>query len=135
MSFKIEKHENLDKDYFGYSSKYSIEFFFEKQGAVVSLEIYEEHPKRIRLKSETDGYHWLQFFLCQEPGTLKLEELEFSEEILRCKNIFKEIGIEYQQEGKYTAFLTLERELDLELVNLITEIIEHRFANRERFFD
>jgi hypothetical protein len=135
MAYTISKKEGLDKDYYGYENEYSIDFTFQKQKANVTVEIYTEHPNRVRISSNTDGYHWLQFLLCQEPNTPKMLDLDFKGEVSRCQAAFAPLGIEYAQEDKETAWLTYPLTYDeKEVVKIIADIIEPRFANRERFF-
>lgn len=136
MSYTISKKTGLDKDYYGYETEYSIDFTFQKQKANVTVEIYSEHPNRVHLSSNTDGYHWLQFFLCQEPNTPKLLELDFKSEVARCQAAFAPFNIQYEQEDKETAWLTYSLTYDeAEIVKIIADVIELRFANRERFFE
>lgn len=135
MPFEISKKEGLDINYYGYHTEYTIDFQFKKQSANVSIEIWDDEPNEVRLKSNTDGYHWLQYFLCQEPNTEKLLELSYDDEIARCKKAFAAIDIFYEQEGKDTAWLTINSIVDENLINQIASVIEPRFANRERFFE
>jgi hypothetical protein len=132
MSYLITKKTGLDKDYYGYETEYHIDFTFEKQKCNVTIEVYDDGD--IRLSSNTDGYHWLQFLLCQEPNCLKFVELGFNEEIIRCQRVFGEKNIGYEQEGKETAWLTYDGVIDESFIEIVADIIEPRFANRERFF-
>lgn len=134
--YTISKKEGLDKDYYGYETEYSIDFTFQKQKANVTIELWSDEPSnKCRLKSNTDGYHWLQFFLCQEPNTPKMLELDFKSEVSRCQAAFAPFGISYEQEDKETAWLTYTKPIDEAFVKIVADVIEPRFANRERFFE
>jgi hypothetical protein len=148
MAYVINKKTGLDVNYYGYKTEYHIDFTFQKQNCNVTIECYNDNdtqtywatrsthimPNRVRLKSNTDGYHWLQFFLCQEPNCSELRELNFDEEVARCQEAFGEKNIGYEQEGKETAWLTYDGIIDETFIKLVAEIIDPRFANRERFF-
>ncbi len=135
--YKIKHLTNLDKDYYGYSSAFEINFKFNKQTAKVTLGINDNLPNKCRLYSGTDGYHWLQYFLSQDIETEKLLDRSYNDEILICKNLFTPYYINYEQEGKDTAILTwkIHNEINEEFVHIVASIIEPRFANRERFFE
>jgi hypothetical protein len=136
MSYTISKKEGLDVDYYGYETEYSIDFSFKKQKANVTIEIYPDEPiGKCRLSSNTDGYHWLQFFLSQEPETEKLLEESFDIQVKKCVNIFGRNLIKYEQEDKDSAWLTYDKEINEDFVKTVAIIIEPRFANRERFFE
>ena len=134
MSYLISKKTGLDKDYYGYETEYHIDFTFQKQKCNVTIEVYDDKPSKPRLSSNTDGYHWLQFLLCQEPNCSKILELNFKEEVSRCQKAFGEKNIGYEQEDKETAWLTYDGVIDEAFVKLVAEVIEPRFANREQFF-
>lgn len=133
MSYTITKKEGLDNNYFGYDAEYIIYFKFEKQIADVSIQICNDDLKNVRLYSNTDGYHWLQFFLSQEPNAKEMVEHGYNDRDI-CKKLFSTIGISYEQEDKESAWLNLNNDIDENIVKQIAEIIEPRFANRERFF-
>lgn len=135
MSYTIIKKEGLDKEYYGHDIEYDIDFTFEKQICNVTIEVNSDNQNKARLSSNTDGYHWLQFFLCQEPNCVKMLELSFADEVARCEQTFNEKNIIYEQEGKNTAWLHYLGFIDETFVKLVAEIIEPRFANRERFFN
>lgn len=133
-AFVITKKEGLDRGYYGYDTVYSIDFKFEKQTATVDIEISDDKPNEARLNSVTDGYHWLHYFLSQEPNTLELIDFGNAEELERCQKLFSTINIHFEQEDKETAFIYANSKIDEKIVRAIAEIIEPRFANRERFF-
>lgn len=135
MSFTITKNENLDKEYCGYETEYSIDFQFQRQKANVTLEIWDEYPDKVRLNSNTDGYHWLQYFLSQKPRAEELVDMSYNDSVAKIQRLFTSINVGYEQEGKDTAWLTLDREMDEDLAKDIAQLIEPRFANRERFFE
>lgn len=134
MAYTIILNDGLDKDHYGYGSEYSIDFSFKQQKANVTIEVWDEEPGKVHLTSNTDGYHWLQFFLCQEPNAKELLSLPFKDEISLCKKLFSQQGMLYEQEDKETAWITINRPLNEDVVRSIADIIEPRFANRERFF-
>lgn len=133
MPYTILKKTGLDKNFYGYEIEYSIDFIFQKQTANVTIQLHDDLGPR--LCSNTDGYHWLQFFLSQKPGSSSMEELPFHFQVWRCQEAFAPFGIGYEQEDKETAWLNYNKPLDEEFVKLVAEVIEPRFANRERFFD
>ena len=138
MSYTISKKTVLDKDMEedGYEAIYHIDFTFQKQKSNVTVEIYKGNPNFVRLESNTDGYHWLQFFLSQDINTKKLLELDFKSQIERCQALFAPFSIKYEQECKESAWLTYSLTYDeAEIIKIIAEVIEPRFANRERFFE
>jgi hypothetical protein len=135
MSFTITKNENLDEEYYGYETEYSIDFQFQRQRANVTLEIWNNESNKVRLSSNTDGYHWLQFFLSQKPLAEELVEMPYDTSVAECQSLFASINVGYEQEGKDTAWLSLDREMDEDLAKEIAKLIEPRFANRERFFE
>lgn len=114
---------------------YSINFQFEKQNAHVGIELWDDYPGQVRLNSTTDGYHWLQFLLSQEPNTKEMVELDYETSVLKCQELFATLNIHYEQEDKESAWLTVNSEVDIDLIKSIAELIEPLFANRERFFE
>lgn len=135
MAYNIRREKGYDVDYGDDYTKYSICFKFKDQVADVEIYALGKDTGGMRLVSRTDGYNWLQFFLSQVPNTEALEELEYNEQIARCKAIFLPLGIDYVQEDKESAFLRCDGEISDELIEGIAKVIEPRFANRERFFD
>lgn len=137
IKINISEKEKADKDYYGYESVYHVEYEFSKQRALVDLEIFYPEKNTIRINSITDGYHWLQFFLCQKIDTEKLEEgLTTNEVVKRCREIFKPFGFTYTQEDKETAWITYPKTYkEEEVVKILADEIGKRFANRERFFN
>ena len=139
MAFIIEKQEGLNVEECGYHTLYLINYTFETQTAEVELQIWPiteaRGNKNIRLESNTDGYHWLQFFLSQKDNAIQMEELDYTDQIHNCIKLFQSINVGYFQEDKESAWLMINKPVDMELVTDIAELIERKFANRERFFD
>ena len=131
----ISKETGLDKEYYGHETEYLIHFTFLKQKAKLTVQLDADDPNKCRIVSDTDGYHWLQFFLSQIPKTDKMIEWNYSDQVARCKAAFIPFGIDYEQEDKESAFLTYTKPINEEFVKIVADIIEPRFANRERFFE
>lgn len=136
MKYDIIYESGLDTGYFGYESVYHIHYTFVLQTAKVDIEIWPHHPNAVRVESQTDGYHWLQFFLCQEPNAAHIiENLSYDEQIKLCELVFAPHGMIYTQEDKESAFIEYPKELsESEAVEIIAKEIGLRFANRERFY-
>jgi hypothetical protein len=136
-SYNITKVTGLDIAEFEHSEQYIIEFKFIKQECKIVLECnwQEQENNYCRLESVTDGYHWLQYFLCQQPNTDKLLDLDFKTEVERCQTAFSPFPIKYTQEDKNSAILIYDRPIDLEFAEIVANVIGPRFANRERFFN
>jgi hypothetical protein len=131
--------KDVDVEYYGCKTIHTISFSFDKQAATVEVSFYlvpEYGPYNARISSETDGYHWLQFWLSQPVETNSLVELDFNDQIAVCKSLFAQFGINYKQEDKESALLRYANDLtDAEVSDIVARIIYPRFANRERFFN
>ncbi len=134
MSYTITKQEYLDPDYHGCETTYTINFVFEKQAAEVLIQIDDTDPCTVRLVSNTDGYHWLHYFLSQEDNAAILRDFSFDEGKTICKQLFKSLDIEFVPEDKESAWLNLRTPITQNVVEAIAKLIEPKFANRERFF-
>ncbi len=115
------------------AGEYLLTFTFERQSCDVHVSV--KSVGLLHIESLTDGYHWLQYFLSQDPEGLSLSERTFSEEIEAVTELFKTIGIKYEQEDKETAFLHLTKAFNLSQLDQIAKLMEPRFALRERFYD
>lgn len=73
--------------------------------------------------------------MSQQPETKEMLEESFDIQVKKCANIFGRNFIEYEQEGKSSAWLTYDKEINEDFVKTVADIIEPRFANRERFFE
>ncbi len=134
MEFTITKKENQDKDHCGFDTIYEVRFKFELQECIVDLSLDLNNPKRIHLYSKTDGYHWVEYFLCQEPNCDELKEHNYDQQRLIIRNLFLKHSMDFIPEGKDTCYVLFEENVTDENINTVALIIEERFANRERFF-
>lgn len=114
-----------------YNVLFKTELVYPKKNAIIDVEIYPDGD--IRVVSKTDGYHWLHYFLAQEPNCKEIIDYPHQEERNRVKQLFKSIGLDYRPEDKESCYL-LGKEFTSELLIDILDIIEPRFANRHRFF-
>ena len=112
--------------------KYSIDFKFDTQVANVDVDLL--NPRRLYVNSKTDGYHWLQSWMAQEPGAVKILELDSEEEKIRVKQSLSAHGFNYIPEDKETCYLDTEKDVTRETVDRLARYLEPRFALRERFF-
>ena len=117
-------------------SEYQINFTFKKQKCTVTITAYiNDNPYIVNLDSDTDGYHWLHFFLSQDPDCTKLnEDLSYRETTEIINEVFMQEGMSYKQVDKECAEITLRNPFKESDVDIIAKIIEPRFAVRERFF-
>lgn len=130
MAYEWYKDPNLEE---GDNKKFIIEFNFESQEAEVWVTVLDDHT--LYLNSVTDGYHWLHFFLSQQPHAKELKEnMERDEERRIINGLFNPHGIKYEIEDKETAFLHLNEKFVRKKIEIIASLIEPRFANREKFF-
>ena len=129
----ITENKNQDPAHCGYHTVYGLKLHFESQSCLLNIEVWPDN--KIRLRSVTDGYHWLQYWLSQEDDAKELIELGYQESENKCKDLFKLLSIGYDQENKETAWLTLPIEnINHDIVYYIAELIYPKFANREKFF-
>jgi len=136
MAYTITKKENLDVEYFGYDTEFSITFQFEKQQAEVVIGFSSDKPNKADLISKTDGYHWLHFWLSQEPNTTTLYDTDNYNYQRKLSDLFVRI-CKYTIEDKESAIIEIayDNAVTLEVVEEIAKIIDVRFAIRERFFE
>jgi hypothetical protein len=111
---------------------YRIDFTFKHSSCVVTIEQIE--PSVIRIISETDGYHWLQYWMSQDCYTPVLKDWPFTTQIMIINAEFKYLGMYWKQEDKETAFISADREFDIYDLNQVAIILDRQFAIRERFF-
>lgn len=118
-------------------NSYQINYSFAKQSAVVSMDIEEDGS--LYLTSETDGYHWFEFWLCQEPNCKKLiyeERCDNKKAEEKVRALFESFEYTFIAEDKETFFLKKESEpFNIADIELIANIIYPRFALREQFFE
>lgn len=125
---------------------YHINFKFSKQSAnldAIRLDI-EKHdtnaesdisdPRKLRVHSKTDGYHWLRFWMAQSPGATRLIEIHYEVLNTRVTQSLYAHGFNFQQEGKDTCFLEDSKNIDLESIDRLARFLDPRFALREKFF-
>lgn len=130
MMYKIEKIENKN------STQWTINFEFEKSNAVVEI-THDKNDIDLRLVSMTDGFHWFEFFMAQEPNCDKLEFEERNDYLLakeKVRELFKSNGFIYRPEDKESCFLNGISPYSDNQIETIAKLIYERFANRERFF-
>lgn len=117
----------------GDDKKFQIDFKFESQEAELEVTVLDDTT--LYLRSKTDGYHWLHFFMSQQPHANKLDENLTREDEMRIINgVFKPHGMRYVIEDKETAFLHLNEKFVRKQIEIIARLIEARFANREKFY-
>lgn len=112
--------------------EYEITFHLAKE-AVVTIDILNDEKTHLYLNSHTDGYHWLHYWLAQEPHASILLDLKPAIEKERVRQLFAAYDIHYAPEDKGTCFLQLSKPLDRNTLKLIATIIYPRFALREKF--
>lgn len=89
------------------------------------------------LVSKTDGFHWFEFFMAQEPNCDKLKYEERNDYMLAKEKViqlFKDNGFIYKPEDKESCFLNGITPYNDNQIEIIAKLIDERFANRERFF-
>jgi hypothetical protein len=123
MAYKISQPEE---------NRYSIDFKFTNQSAKVDVE--KQDTRRLYVNSLTDGYHWLQFWMAQEPGAAKIQELPHEQERTRVSQSLSAQGFVYTPESKETCFLDTEENVTREIIDRLAKYLDPRFALRERFF-
>ncbi len=127
MSYTIKKKSKKE---------FLITFRFKRNTAIVSVK--DCGRSTLYMNSKTDGYHWFEFFLSQEPDTDKLfEPVRWQETTLKVDKLYEKNGFLFTPEDKETHFLNYggKRQFNEELMKELAEIIEPRFAVREDFFD
>lgn len=112
--------------------EYEFTFHLAKE-AMVTIDILNEEKTYLYLNSLTDGYHWLHYWLAQEPCASVLLDLKPEQERERVKQLFAAYGIHYAHEDKETCFLQLSKPLDKNTLKLLATILYTRFALREKF--
>ncbi len=128
--YKIEKTKNKK------STQWTISFEFKKSKAVVKI-THDKNDIDLRLVSLTDGFHWFEFFMAQEPDCKKLEfeeEKDYSLAKERVKKLFKDNGLTFRPEDKESCYLNGADPYNDNQIEIIAKLIDERFANRERFF-
>jgi len=115
---------------------FKISFQFKLSTATVLVE--SVGVNRIYLTSKTDGYHWFEFWLAQEPGSNILfgENDNNTVHATKVKKLWESHNFLFMPEDKETFYLKygFGREFDSNLMNALAKIIEPRFAQRDKFF-
>ena len=128
--YKIEKIEKRN------STQWIINFEFKESEAVVEI-THDKNDIDLHLVSRTDGFHWFEFFMAQEPNC---EKLEFEEQNMylqakeKVRKLFNNNGFIYRPEDKESCFLNGISPYTDNQIEIIAKLIDERFANRERFF-
>lgn len=128
MAFIITETKNPEQG----NPTYRVDFTFNRAACVVTIEQIEPHV--IYLDSETDGYHWLQYWMSQDCYTDVLKDWPFTTQIMIINAEFKYLGMYWKQEDKETAYITADRPFDIYDLNQVAIILDRQFAIRERFF-
>ena len=113
-------------------NRYIIDFKFTKQSAEVDVERLDQ--RSLYVNSHTDGYHWLQFWMAQEPDAIKVLELSDDQETTRVTQSLSALGFDYKREDKETCFLYVEEDVIKETIDRFAKYLNPRFALREQFF-
>jgi hypothetical protein len=128
--YKIQKTENKK------STQWKIIFEFEKSNAVVEI-THDKNDVDLYLVSRTDGFHWFEFFMAQEPNCENLQFEERNDYLLakeKVRDLFKNNGFIYRPENKESCFLNGINPYTDNQIETISKLIDERFANREHFF-
>lgn len=113
--------------------EYLLAFTFKRQSCDVHLSV--KNISLLHIESLTDGYHWLSFFLSQDPGVNELCFLERREQIKKINESLQPLGIRYEPEDKETGFLHLTKAFNDLQLNTICSFLDERFAIREKFYE
>lgn len=130
MMYTIQKEKNSKENV------WKIIFEFEKSKAEVEITQYKDDID-LRLVSLTDGFHWFEFFMAQEPNCTELEFDGDNHYLLakdKVKKLFEDNGFIYRPEDKESCFLNGICPYNDEQIDRVAKLIDERFANRERFF-
>lgn len=128
--YKIQKTEKKNL------TQWIIKFEFKKSNAVVEI-THDKNNIDLHLVSRTDGFHWFEFFMAQEPNCEKLEFEERNEYLQakeKVRQLFNNNGFIYRPEDKESCFLNGISPYNDNQIEIIAKLIDERFANRERFF-
>lgn len=126
----------IKKEDYNKEITWTIYFKYERSAAIVEI-YYDKNDINLHLTSKTDGFHWFEFFMAQEPNCKELEFQEYDEHI-NCREkvskLFKNNGFIYIPEDKESCFLNGLTPYTDDDIKRIAILIDVRFANRERFF-
>ena len=126
----------IKKETHNTETTWTVYFKFEMSEAIVEI-YYDKNDINLHLTYKTDGFHWFEFFMSQEPNCKELEFQEYSEHI-NCRKkvteLFKDNGFIYIPEDKESCFLNGISPYTDDDIKRIADLIDARFANRERFF-
>ena len=115
---------------------FKIIFNFELSDAIVTVESVGENE--VLLTSLTDGYHWFEFWLAQDPGSpfLFAEDAPNKFHTEKVKKLWNFHNFIFRPEDKETFYLNfgLGRKFDSNLMNEFVKIIGPRFEQRDKFF-
>ena len=124
MNYKIKK---VNEDF-------EIIFKFQTQEATISIEV--ENKNCLQITSNTDGYHWFQYWLAQEPNCINLvDDLSIDLETEKVRLLFLAYNMIYEPMDKEIITLYLKEDFNDKTLQTLIDIIEPRFANRERYFN
>ncbi len=118
------------------TTQWEILFEFKKSKATVEI-THNESDIDLYLVSKTDGFHWFEFFMAQEPNCTKLEFEDRNDNLLskeKVRKLFENNGFIYRPEDKESCFLNGISPYTDNQIETIAKLIDERFANRERFF-
>src|SRR3989338_65205 len=111
---------------------FSLEFRLQDKPALVKVEVLD--PRKMHVECHTDGYHWLHFWMAQEPCALNILELPAEEEEARVRQSLYAHGFGYEIVDKEVAILTTEEDIKRETIDRLARYLEPRFALRKIFF-
>ena len=123
MAYKISKPKK---------SEYVIDFRFSKQNARVHVERREDG--RLVFYNPTDGYHWLQFWMAQEPNASKLLELPYEAEETKVRQSLAMRDFAYTSDDKRSFCVQSVNRTAWQSIEALAQYLEPRFALREKFF-
>lgn len=113
--------------------EFDISFKFKRQSAEVNLEVMS--PRKLRVLSKTDGYHWLQLWMAQDPNATELLDLRpWETERDKVARSLDSIGFGYEPEDKESCYLHTREDITLATVDRFAKYLDPRFALREEFF-
>ena len=112
--------------------EFDISFKFERQSAEVNIEVME--PRELRMSSMTDGYHWLQLWMAQDPHATELLALPWEQERDKVAKSLDSIGFRYEPEDKESCYLHTREDVNPTTVDRFAQYLNPRFALREKLF-
>jgi hypothetical protein len=113
--------------------KFKIDFYFTTQSARLVVEL--ESKNTIAVTSDTDGYHWLGFWLSQSPNAVELLDANYEDRHKIINEKFAKFGMVYEEQDKELAYMQLSDDFNERHLEILAKIALPAFANRENFFD